>query len=49
MPFRPPGRRGVTPGGRGRFSGFDVLDQVEYWDDVTAGAVLARRCGTKMP
>ncbi|MDE3207153.1 MAG: gluconate 2-dehydrogenase subunit 3 family protein [Acidobacteriota bacterium] len=42
MPFRPPGRRGVTPGGRGGFSGFDVLDQVEYWDDVTAGAVLAR-------
>ncbi len=40
--FRTPRRRAVTPGGRGRFPGFDVLDQVEHWDDVTASVVLAR-------
>lgn len=40
--FQAPARRGVTPGGRGRFPGFDVLDQVGYWDEVTAGVVLAR-------
>ena len=28
MPFRNPSARAVTPGGRGRFPGFDVLDQV---------------------
>ena len=27
---------------RGRFPGFDVLDEVDRWDDVTAGVVLAR-------
>jgi Gluconate 2-dehydrogenase subunit 3 len=42
MPFRPPGGRAVTPQGRGRYPGFDVLDEVDAWDDVTAGAVLAR-------
>ena len=43
MPYRPPGRHAVTPQHRGdRFPGFDVLDSVEVWDDVTAGAVLAR-------
>jgi hypothetical protein len=42
MPFRPPGLAGVTPGGEGRFPGFDILDQVERWDDVTAGVVLSR-------
>ena len=42
MPFRPPSRRSVTPGGRGRFPGFDVLDSVERWDEVTAGIVLSR-------
>ena len=42
MPFRPPGRHAVTPQGRGRYPGFDVLDSVDVWDDVTAGAVLAR-------
>ncbi len=42
MPFRSRSQRAVTPQGRGRFPGFDVLDQVEVWDDVTAGAVLAR-------
>ena len=42
MPYRPPARRAVTPGGEGRFPGFDVLDQVAHWDEVTAGVVLAR-------
>lgn len=41
-PFRVPSRRAVTPGSRGGFPGFDVLDQVGHWDDVTAGVVLAR-------
>jgi hypothetical protein len=35
--------RGRTPGSRPpRFPGFDVLDEVERWDAVTAGVVLAR-------
>jgi hypothetical protein len=42
MPFRPPHLHAVTPQGRGRFAGFDVLDSVDDWDDVTAGVVLAR-------
>jgi Gluconate 2-dehydrogenase subunit 3 len=42
MPYRSPRQRAVTPQGRGRFGGFDVLDSVDAWDDVTAGAVLAR-------
>ena len=42
MPFRAAMRRAVTPGGRGRFPGYDVLDEVERWDDVTAGVVLDR-------
>ena len=42
MPYRPPGQHAVTPQGKGRFPGFDVLDSVDTWDDVTAGAVLAR-------
>ena len=42
MPFRPPGLSGLTPGGKGRFPGFDVLDEVDRWDDVTAGVVLSR-------
>ncbi|HET9731271.1 MAG TPA: gluconate 2-dehydrogenase subunit 3 family protein [Acidimicrobiales bacterium] len=41
-PFRAPRRKAVTPGGKGRFPGFDVLDQSDLWDDVTAGVVLAR-------
>ena len=42
MPYRPPTRHAITPQGRGRFPGFDVLEQADYWDDVTAGVVLAR-------
>jgi hypothetical protein len=42
MPYRSPSQRAVTPQGRGRFPGFDVLSQVDAWDDVTAGAILAR-------
>jgi hypothetical protein len=35
--------RGRTPGGRpSRFPGFDVLDEVDRWDAVTAGVVLER-------
>lgn len=35
--------RGRTPGSSNpRFPGFDVLDEVERWDAVTAGVVLAR-------
>ncbi|HEY7138277.1 MAG TPA: gluconate 2-dehydrogenase subunit 3 family protein [Acidimicrobiia bacterium] len=33
---------GTTPGGRGRFEGFDVLEQVRTWDDETRAVVLAR-------
>ena len=42
MPYRSPDQRAVTPQGRGRYPGFDVLDSVDAWDDVTAGVVLAR-------
>jgi hypothetical protein len=42
MPFHSRSQRAVTPQGRGRYPGFDVLDSVESWDDVTAGIVLAR-------
>jgi hypothetical protein len=42
MTYRPPGLRGVTPQGRGRFPGFDALSQSSVWDDATAGVVLAR-------
>ena len=46
MPYRAPDQRAVTPQGRGRFPGFDVLDEVHRWDDVTAGVVLARLAPT---
>jgi hypothetical protein len=37
------GDKGQTPGGRqDRFPGFDVLAEVDRWDAVTAGVVLAR-------
>lgn len=42
MPYRSPDRHAITPQLRGRFPDFDVLDQVDVWDDVTAGVVLAR-------
>jgi hypothetical protein len=42
MPFRAPSSRAITPGRQGRFPGFDALDQVDRWDMVTAGVVLAR-------
>jgi hypothetical protein len=42
MPYRGPGQRAVTPQHKGRFPGFDVLDEVDAWDDVTAGVVLRR-------
>jgi len=42
MPSRVPGRNAVTPQRRGRYPGFDVLDSVEAWDDITAGVVLGR-------
>jgi hypothetical protein len=42
MPYRSPDQRAVTPQNRGRFPGYDVLDEVERWDDVTTGVVLAR-------
>ncbi|HST67294.1 MAG TPA: gluconate 2-dehydrogenase subunit 3 family protein [Mycobacteriales bacterium] len=41
-------RTGVTPGGQGRFEGYDVLSQVSTWDEVTAGVVL-RRLGPPQP
>ena len=38
-----PDAYGRTPGRQGdRFPGFDVLSQVDTWDVVTAGVVLAR-------
>jgi hypothetical protein len=42
MPYRSPNQRAVTPQRKGRFPGYDVLDEVHRWDDVTAGVVLAR-------
>jgi hypothetical protein len=42
LPFHPRHTRAVTPGGKGRFPGFDVLEEVERWDNLTAGVVLAR-------
>ena len=42
MPFQAPAQRFRTPGGQGRFPGFDVMGQIRGWDDVTAGVVLAR-------
>ena len=42
MPYRSASQRAVTPQHRGRYPGFDVLDNVDAWDDVTVGVVLAR-------
>jgi len=41
-------RTGSTPGGQGRFAGYDVLTQLSTWDDITAGVVL-RRLGPPQP
>ncbi len=35
-------RRGTVPQGRGRYPDFDVLAQVEHWDEPTRRIVLAR-------
>ncbi|TML79515.1 MAG: gluconate 2-dehydrogenase subunit 3 family protein [Actinobacteria bacterium] len=32
----------TTPQGRGRYPGYDVLDQVDHWDEATRRVVLAR-------
>lgn len=32
----------TTPGGKGRFPGYDVLEEQDAWDAVTTGVVLAR-------
>lgn len=42
MPHRSRSQKATTPQGRGRYLGFDVLDSVEQWDNITAGVVLAR-------
>ncbi len=42
MATNPPHRQAATPGGKGHFPGFDVLAQVDRWDQSTAGVVLAR-------
>ena len=47
MAFRAPSEHAVTPQGKGRFPGFDVLDQAHVWDAVTAGVVLARLASAK--
>jgi hypothetical protein len=39
---------GVTPGGRGRFEGFDSIAQSEHWDDETQ-AVVFTRLATRPP
>lgn len=46
MPYRAPDQRALTPQGRGRFPGFDALEEVHRWDDVTTGVVLARLAPT---
>lgn len=46
MPYRSPDKRAITPQGRGRFPGFDALDELGRWDDVTAGVVLSRLAPT---
>ena len=44
--YRAPDQHAVTPQHRGRFPGFDVLDEVHRWDGITAGVVLARLAPT---
>jgi hypothetical protein len=38
----------TTPGGKGRFDGYDVLSVANHWDAVTTGVVL-RRLGPPAP
>jgi hypothetical protein len=38
----------TSPGGQGRFDGYDVLGQANHWDPVTQGVVL-RRLGPPAP
>jgi Gluconate 2-dehydrogenase subunit 3 len=44
--FEPDGlprqRKGITPGMVGRYPDFDVLEEVEHWDEVTRRVVLDR-------
>ena len=42
MVYRSHAQRAVTPQGRGRYPGFDVLNSVDVWDEVTVGVVLGR-------
>ncbi len=42
MAYRSPSQRAITPQSRGRFPGYDVMNEANRWDDVTAGVVLAR-------
>ena len=42
MTRRGPAVRSVTPQDRGRFDGFDVMDEVDRWDAVTKRVVLSR-------
>jgi hypothetical protein len=39
----------VTPQGRGRYPGFDVLAQARHWDEATRRVVLARLDGEREP
>ena len=36
------GRGGITPQDRGRYPGFNVLEEVDHWDEATRRVVLAR-------
>lgn len=38
----PPKGHAISPGGEGRFEGYDVLDQEKHWDPVTARLVRER-------
>jgi len=42
MPDLPKQRKGVTPQMVGRYPDYDVLSQVDHWDDVTRRVVLDR-------
>lgn len=42
MTRRHPDARPITPQGRGRFDGFDVMQEIDRWDAVTRKVVLSR-------